>query len=170
MSRALRLKTISDRRLREQHRMRAAFSLAELVVVMVIVAALAAVAIPRFAAPLKRQRLEAGARRVAADLGFVQRRARQTSSATSIRFDAGAASYEILGMADPDRPSQAYVVKLGEEPYGLEIKAVDFGGDGTLTFDGYGMPDAAGYVVLRLSGTDAQVTLDGSSGLTTLSY
>src|SRR5438552_17658151 len=88
-----------------------AFSLVELMLVMAIIAVVAAIAMPRYSASLARYRADMAARRIVAALALAQAKARATSSSQTITFTAGG-SYQILGMNDPDRPGQPYVVDL----------------------------------------------------------
>jgi prepilin-type N-terminal cleavage/methylation domain-containing protein len=140
------------------------FTLVELVMVIGIVALLASVVVPRFTNSLVRQRADAAARRVMFDLGLAQRAAQQSSSGQRVVFDAAASSYRLVGLADQDRPSGEYVVRLGELPYEATIVSANFGGDATLVFDGYGTPDSSGSVVVRVGNELRSVVLAADSG------
>ena len=140
------------------------FSLLELVIVIVIVGMLAAVAIPRFASAAVRQRADAAARRVVADLTLARRHAEQSSAEQTVIFEVGAGRYRLLGYIDPDRPGSEYEVRLDREPYQAAIVAADFDGNAHVTFDGYGLPNAGGSVVLRVGDEVRTVTLDSQTG------
>jgi type II secretion system protein H len=140
------------------------FSLVELTLVISVMAILATVAVPRLVSFAANQRVEAAARRVTTDLALAQRRARYASKSETIKFQPVSHRYTLVDMADPDRPSQKYTVFLASEPYQASLASVDFGGDTDLVFDGYGMPDSGGTVVIRVGSQQRTVTLDASTG------
>ncbi len=141
-----------------------AFSLIELVTVMIIIGILASMAVPRFANYTSRHRVEAAARRIVADLSLARRQARMTSASRTVEFDVTADDYRLVGTPDPDRPSAEYRVSLGVEPYRATIVSADFGGDATLVFDGYGAPDSGGTVVVQAGTNQQSVTVDPDTG------
>ena len=53
-------------------------------------------------------------------------------------------------VADLKNSSADYAVDLSAEPYEAKILSADFGGDATLVFDGYGMPDSGGTVQVQV--------------------
>jgi prepilin-type N-terminal cleavage/methylation domain-containing protein len=136
------------------------FTLAELVVVLAIVGVLALVAAPRYAASITRYRADVSARRVKADVEQARTRARSTSQAVDMAFDASTESYTINGATGLDR-SSTYVVELDEPPYDAEIVLADFGGATTLSIDGYGVCAATGRVVIR-SGSEYRTVFVGT--------
>jgi len=146
------------RRSRRGRPIEVAFTLLELVLVVSIIGILAAVAIPRFSSSLARQRVQAAANRVVADLTLAQRHARLTSTQQTVTFDKPASRYQLVGLSDPDHPSAEYRVHLAREPYQVGIRSVDLGGDAQVRFDGYGMPDSGGTIVLEAA-ADEQVTV-----------
>src|SRR5438034_11623152 len=101
------------------HRRRGAFSLIELVLVIVIATILAAVAMPRYASALTHWRVDAAAHRVAADLALARNVARTASSTQIISFST--TSYQLVGYASIDGPASSYTVNLAAEPYGASI-------------------------------------------------
>ena len=133
---------------------------------MAIVAALAAIAVPRFGNSIARHRVEAAAARIAADLGLAQKRAVMTSTAQVVTFDPGSNSYTLKGAPHLDRAASAYVVDLGAEPYGAALATVDFGGDTEIVFNGYGLPlnGAGGSVVIQVGSHFRTVTVDSETG------
>lgn len=146
-----------------------AFSLVELLIVIVTIGLLASIAIPRYSASLVRWRVEAAARRVAADLLRAQRDAKAASAARTVSFDTASHGYTLNGIPDPDRPSQTYHVALSREPYLARLGAVVFGGDASVTFNGFGEPDSGGKVEIRVGDAIRWVVLDAASGEITTS-
>ncbi len=139
---------------------RRGFTLAELLLVMVILGMLTAIAAPRYSGFIARRHVEAAARRVAADLSLAQRRARSSSASQAVNFNVPGDFYELPGVSDPDHKSLAYKVSLGDEPYRATIVSADFGGTADVTFDGYGVPDSGGWVTLGVGTYRKTVTVD----------
>jgi prepilin-type N-terminal cleavage/methylation domain-containing protein len=140
------------------------FSLLELVLVMVIIAVIAAIAVPRYSSAASRYRVETAARRVVADLALAQARAKALSSSQTVAFAVGTSQYQIVGMTDPDHGSSTYTVRLGDDPYRVMLQSVDFGGRSQVTFDAYGTADSNGAVVVRAGATQRTVVLDVNTG------
>ncbi len=143
---------------------RAGVSLIELVIVVLIMGILAAAAAPTFFGSLTYHRVETAARRVKADLQRLRQTARLTSSTQSITFHDATAYTMSADIVDPDHPGGVYSVDLAEPPYELETMTIDFGGDTSLTFDGYGTPSSGGTVVLSADDYACTITLDGTTG------
>lgn len=140
-------------------------TLAELVIVLLILAILAAAAAPRFIGSLHRYRAEAAAARVAHDLRFARRQATAQSASQTVQFNSPAAhQYELVNLDDPHRPGQPYVVNLASEPYLAVIVSADFGGDATIVFNGYGRPDSIGTVTVQSGTVQRIVTVDADTG------
>lgn len=141
------------------------FSLLELVIVVSIISIMSTVAVPRYYGILGQQRVEAAARRVVADLLYARRLARQTGTSTTVVFSVVRDDYEIVGMPDRDRVSTNYKVALTQEPYGTTIVSADFGGDASIIFDIFGVPDSGGSVLLRVGNRTQTVTVDAVTGI-----
>lgn len=142
----------------------AAFTLVEVVVVMMIMGILAAAAIPTFYRSLMYHRLEAAARRVKVDLEQVQQLARTTSTSQEMTF-TDSTTYtlpaEIEGL---DNSHATYVVDLAASPFVVESVVLDFGGPTSIVFDGYGNPSAAGTITLGLDGEQRTISVDNTTG------
>jgi len=145
-------------------RSKTAFSLVELVTVLTIVGILAAVAIPRFASAGVKQRVDAAARRVITDLNLVRRFAFQSGAGQMVEFDLDAESYLFSGMEDPTLPGERYRVSLSEEPYLVEIKSANFSGTDAFKYNGYGIPDKGGVIVVGAGEEQRSVIVDPDSG------
>ena len=140
------------------------FSLFELVIVMVIVAIMAAIATPRYGQAIARYRTAAAARKVAADLTLARKRARVSSTSQVVNFDVANNGYQLPGVADMKTSASDYSVILSSAPYHARIVSADFDGDGDVTFDGYGVPDSGGTVVVAVGNYSKTIVLDADSG------
>lgn len=151
------------RRSRSARRFGTGVSLLELVLVLAIVAVMAAMAVPRYGGSAARYRAQMAARRAAADLELVRRRARAASADRSVTFDTGAETYLAASLGEPNNPSADYRVDLGHA-FDVDIVSASFQGQPTATFDGYGIPVAAGQVVIRAGDYQQTVVLDAQGG------
>lgn len=147
---------------------RAGFSLVEVILVVVVIAAISSIAIPRFSNFLTRSRLEAAARTIQADLTLARQRAISLGVAQTISFNTSRGTYRILDMPDPDVPGRLHLVDLAEEPYTVELLAAALGGDAAVVFDAYGVPDSGGSVSVRAGGWTLSVQVQTGSGAAVL--
>ena len=143
----------------------AGVTLVELVVVLMVMAILTAAAAPSFFDSLSRYRVEASAARIAHDLRLARSHAKSVSVSQSVVFNSPAThQYETPGMDDPQRPGQTYSVSIAAEPYLATIVTVDFDGDSTIVFDGYGQPDSGGSITVQAGTHQRTVTVDAETG------
>ncbi len=141
------------------------FTLAELVMVVLIIGIITAVAAPKYIDSLSRYRAEAAAQRIATDLKYARREAVGGSITRRVQFDVPAINqYTLVGIPHLDDPSRTYEVDLSAPPYSALIVSVNFGGDAELIFDGYGAPDSGGTVVVASGGYQETVSVDADSG------
>jgi len=131
---------------------------------MVIVGVVSAIAIPRFGAMTNNYRSKLGATRIVADLAQARSYALATSSTQSVVFDVAAGSYEVSGVAGLNDSAAAYSVLMADPPYRSTLVSADFGGDATVKFDGFGVPDSGGSVVVAAGGISVTVVLDANTG------
>lgn len=144
------------------------FTLIELMTVLVIIVIFAAIAVPRYGASLARYRADAAARRIAADLAYARSAARSASAPRTVNFNVPSSRYGIAGVIAAGRRPGAYDISLGDEPYRATIASADFGGDASVIFSGYGVPDSGGTVVVRIGSTAKTVTLSDATGVVTI--
>lgn len=140
------------------------FTLLDLMMAMAVIAIVAAIATPRYANALTRYRAEAAARRIIADIGLAQQTAKTTSSSRTIIFDTTKHAYSISNVRALDGQSMTYVVALREPPYLARIASVDMDGDAKLTFDGFGIPDSGGFVIVQAGDYQYTVVVDPETG------
>lgn len=138
------------------------FSLMELFLVLAILGVISAIAIPRFGGSMALHRLDAAARRIAADLKLARNRAMTTSANQIFRIDG--AGYSLIGMPDPDHPAQEYRVPLAEACHGAAWIYIDAGGDSDLVFNMYGAPDSAATLRIRLGDTSRTIVVAADTG------
>ena len=135
--------------MRRNNRNQHGFTLLELMIVLVIVATVGAMALPRFAKASARQQLEAAAKRVAADFELARTRARGASQAVTLTFNTNNSTYRFNNVG-----GEATIVDLSDSPYGVSITNAKFSTDNNVaTFNGYGVPAFGGLVTLS-NGTD----------------
>src|SRR2546423_12244605 len=91
------------------------YSLMELMMVLVIIAILGGIAAPRYSRAISHYRAEMAARRVAADLNLASARARNQSAAQQVTISGN--TYQIVGMADMEKPSTTYAINVATEAY-----------------------------------------------------
>ena len=149
-------------------RARFAFTLLELIVVVAVMGVIAAIAVPRYSEFIARGRADATARRVVADLAFAQRLARRSGSAQRVSFSKNFDRYLLVGVPDPDHAASDYMVALSDEPYQAQIHSADFGGSPEIVFDGYGVPDNGGAVVVHVGDQARQIDVDPDTGRATV--
>ena len=147
---------------------RRAFTYVELISVVFIIGILSAIVAPRFFESLSYHRAEAAARRIKTDLDLARRRARTTSASQTVTFLPNADSYSLNGVDHMDHVGLAYEVDISAVPYEASIVSADFGGDAVLVFDGYGVPDSAGQVVVQAGETKRTVSVDAETGRATI--
>ena len=144
-----------------------AFTLVELLIVVLIMSIVAAAAAPAFLDSLLFHRVESAARRVKADLEMARQTARLTSAAQPVTF--ANSSYTVGNTTKSlDDPHAQYLVDLTAPPFELDTVAADFAGGQSVTFDGYGTPSSSGTVVLTTKNHQCTVALDGTTGEVTI--
>jgi len=145
---------------------RCAFTIIELVIVLLIMGILTAVAAPTFFDSLLFHRVESAARRVKADLELARTQARLTSATQIVTFSGS--TYTISNTKSLDNPSAGYSVDLTKQPYALDSATADFSHLPKVAFDGYGTPMSGGTVVLVAKSHSCTVTLNGTTGDVTI--
>src|SRR5689334_4789198 len=103
---------------------RCAYTIFELVIVLLIMSVMAAVSVPVFMDSLLFHRVEAAARRVKADIDYQRQRARLTSTAQTVTFSNG--TYTLSGAKNLDDPTAVYTVDLKKSPYSLDSATANF--------------------------------------------
>jgi type IV fimbrial biogenesis protein FimT len=143
---------------------RRAFTLVELVVVVLLMGILTAVAAPRFNAALSRSRVEAACQRIKTDLAWARQTALTKSATQSVQFFTSPARYTVTGVADLDRQANAYSVALDDATYRSSIQSATLGADAIVQFNRYGQPDSGGTITVRSGSVTRTVTVDAATG------
>lgn len=153
------------------HTANQAFSLIELVVVVLVMGILAAAAVPRIASSIAYYRIESAAKQIQSDLELARESARYAGNNRTVTFDVSTNSYTLAGVAHPNRPRQTYVVNLSSTDYPVSLVSVALGLAGTslsVTFDMYGKPDAGGSIVISSAGQQRTVQISGTTAKITI--
>lgn len=143
------------------------FSLLELVLVIAIIATLAAIAVPRYGGAVARYRIEAAARRIVEDLALARATARSKSTSVTVTFDVAMNQYQISGVSALNDPSSDAELNLSDPPYRAQLVSAIFGGDNAVIFDGFGIPDSGGTIVIAGGAVTKTILLDVDSGTAT---
>jgi len=147
-----------------------AFTIVEIVIVLVILGILAAAGIPRYANSLASYRVQQAAARVMADLTLAQVSARTTSVSRTITFSTATSSYSMASVqngtptTNVSSTPQEHTVNLSADPYHATLVSASFGGTSQVTFDRYGQPSSGGTVVIQVGAFQRTITLDANSG------
>jgi prepilin-type N-terminal cleavage/methylation domain-containing protein len=144
-----------------------AFTIVELVIVLLVMSVLAAAATRVFVNSLLFHRVESAARRVKADLDLARHTARLTS--TEQTFTVIGMSYTVgPEMTSLDHPGAPYSVDLSKDPYRLDVLAANFNSLTEVDFNGYGTPSSGGTIVLQARNHQCTLTLDATTGKVTI--
>ena len=144
------------------------FTLVELLLVVIIIGVAAGIAAPRYAGAIARYRVESAACRIAADLAMAQGAARSSSAGRTVQFDTAQGRYRVVGVASFDNSAAAYIVDLRSLPYEVTLESAELGGNAEVTFDGYGVPDSGGKIVVRAGSFGRAVLLEAATGRTSI--
>lgn len=136
--------------------------------VLAILAAFAVISAPRFADAMANYRVQAAARRIAADIRSARMRAETENTTQEIVFNIATDSYELPRMADLDHSLDTYQVNLANKPYEAVLVIANFGGDQTVKFNGFGVPDSGGTIEVSIGSVQKTLLLNPTTGDTEL--
>ena len=133
-------------------RSRRGFTLVDLTLTLLILGIITATATPKLSATVLRYQVDAAARRVEADINYIQSHARYTSAPCSITFTASPPSYTTTGVTHVNNSGQTYAVNLNTIGYSVALSASINGGS-SLTYNASGVPQAGLPLAALTSGT-----------------
>lgn len=145
---------------------RAAFSIVELAIVLLVLGILAGIAVPKFGSALKSVRARGAAKWIKSDLRYAQRLARQSSSMQTVTFDTATESYVLAGVVDINQRGQTYSVSLNDSKFNAQLETVDFAGSSTVSFDIFGRPDNAGTIVVKSADKTETILVNAEGQIT----
>ena len=156
----------SDFRLPTSHfRLRTAFSLLELTIVLAIIVAVSAMALPRYWSSIGRYRVDLASRRLASDLALAQSHARTTGAFRNVVFTPGSALYVLTEESAINGGPGSYSVNLASDPYLVSFASITATDAGRrVTFDGFGAPAQGISIAITCAGHQRTVTVDRNSG------
>lgn len=132
-----------------------AFSLIELLMVMIMMGVIGAMAVPRYQNSLAKYRVDSSANRLIAEL----ERARETARAGSVTIKATVKTSDstcsFTGVKSLDLKSGTTVIEFNKDPYSTKIRATTYAVGGALTLDAWGQVATAGTIDL-VSGGEAR--------------
>ena len=146
-----------------------AFTLMELIIVIVIISVTAAVAIPRMSGASSRYRVDAAVQQLLADINITAAAANSASETRSIVFDASNETYVMVGRPSPSNPALNHTVSLSVEPYKVNMLGVSLG-DNQLDISGHGLLMETGQLTLAAGSTARRVVFTSGSGSVQVVY
>ncbi len=157
------------------HAQREAFTLVEVLVVLVIIGIAGAMVVPAMLEPGKMG-VQAAARIVIADLLFAQNEAIAKQSTHTVSFDAANNRYSVLDatgttvVVNWKEGSGAYVVNFKEDSrfQGVVLNNVAFKGGSAISFDALGSPSTGGSLQLTANGVTYVVSVAPLTGRVTV--
>lgn len=149
-------------------RSRRGWTMLDMTVTVLIIGVLSAIVTPRFINAVDRNRVQAAADRIQADLTWARQEAMARSSTTTVQFVSNSTRYEIPRLADPNHGDQSYVVDLSAYPYSVSRVTASFGNGAVVQFDRFGQPDTGGAVTVQAGSYQQTVTLIPVRGVATI--
>lgn len=144
------------------------FSLLELLLVLGILVTFAGLAIPRYGDAVFRHQADLAARRVVTDLRQAQSYAKTTSSTCTVSYYVDTEQYQLTNVPSFDGQPGDYIVDLSVDPYHAKLTSADFGGATQVIFNGWGLPNSAGTVIIEVGSEQRTVVVDGETGEVTI--
>lgn len=142
---------------------RHAFSLLEPLLALAIIATLAGIAVPRFGMATIRYQANLAAHRVVSDLELARSTAKAESISKLVEFQPAQNSYVLYNTIPLDGVGE-YIVELSERPYGADLISAEFTAGHLIQFDGWGLPNSGGTVILSVGSEQRTIVVDAETG------
>lgn len=139
------------------------FTIVELVIVMVIIGAVSAIAIPRFADAGSGRRLAAASRTLIADIEHIKLVARSSSKTHIIKFYPADEMYVIVKGTEVNRNSIVLVRVLSDSPFAAGINRTSLGANQFAVINPLGELSPGFTVGLLVNGVEKSVVVDGGA-------
>jgi type II secretory pathway pseudopilin PulG len=151
----------------------AGVTLIELAVVVLLLAIVSTIAIPRFANTLNSTSVKTAAQRIGRDITLVRSWARITSHSQSIAFDTVQNTYTMPGVPSADHSAGTNTVALSDGTLKATLASVSLGtGSTTLTFNGFGvpvgLPAGGGAIGVSAGPASSTILIDSITGFVTI--
>jgi prepilin-type N-terminal cleavage/methylation domain-containing protein len=154
--------------------MRRAFTLMEVLVVVVILGIAAAVVVPQIGKP-GTLTVQAAARSIVSDILTAQNESVARHASYTVSFDPTGNSYKIVDAGGTTLAATWKTNGVYETDFdidrrfeGVRISAADFSGKKTLSFDELGSPSSGGTVDVTASGISYRITVSPFTGRVTV--
>lgn len=134
-----------------------------------IIGTIAGLALPAYGSAVARYRLQSAVHQLRQDMDRSVAYARATGNPVTIVFDTGSHVVTFNGMPAGTVGGPDLKLDLNDGPRGANISAAAFGGNPFYTISGYGVPSSGGSVTLRKAGAAGVLTVDRTTGLTSVS-
>ena len=133
--------------------------------VVLITGIMATVAAPKLAVALQQFRVMNAAKRIAADLNRAQLAAYNSSLTKTVNFDFTQNQLAIPAFTTLNGGSGTYVLKLNADPFSSTFVSVwGQSSNQSLTFNGYGVPNQGGLIVIASGSVQKTIQVDASTG------
>jgi prepilin-type N-terminal cleavage/methylation domain-containing protein len=130
------------------------FSLLELVLVIVIIATIAGIALPRMSSSTNISRADQAMDRIEATLNKAREMARSRSTSVSVRFRTSSERLKIIiGGSTVEK------IFLESSPYYADMTAASFGTDKYIIYNGFGMQDTGGTASIAVGSAKRTLTV-----------
>ncbi len=151
-----------------------AFTLVEILVVVIILAIAAAIVVPSMSGTASMQ-ATAAARMISADLQYAQNMAITYQELVFVDFTTSGEYYELSNASGPlihPMTKSDYTVNFATQGnFGrLDVVSADFAGNPRVTFDEIGAPDNPGSVTVAAGGISYSIAVAPATGRVTVTY